>query len=167
MTTTTLSRNAAELYATNTVRETNNGRCQISGVMASGEYGAGNWCHRVAEGRGGPKVPANGLWLSAPAHRATHNAAALSRRAGWMVDTPPKSTRWTLDEWSGYVRQVPALCLGQGVAGWFLLDASGDGMAELVDPEDLDAAAARFGIDPTLTLPGALAELTRITGWRA
>ena len=156
------SRTAAEMYAVNAVRELNLGRCSLTGL-----YGAGQWCHRVAEGRGGPKVPANGLWLDASAHAASHSAAALSRRAGWMIDTPPKSTRWTFDEWSAYVRQVPALCLGQGAAGWYYLDASGDGMAALVDPEDLDDAAVQFGLDPTLTLPEALAELTRVTGWRA
>ena len=146
-----LSRTAADLYATNVVREMNLGRCQLTGATASGEYGGGNWCHRVAEGRGGPKTPANGLWLRAEVHSATHSAAALSHSAGWMVDTGADP------------RTVPVLCLCQGIPAWWTLDASGDGMARLATAAEVAAA----GLDPALTLPAALAELTRVTGWRA
>ena len=162
MTAATLTRSAAELYATNIVREANNGRCQISGLVATGEYGSGNWCHRVPEGQGCPRVPAGGLWLDHAVHMVTHSARDLSRRAGWMI-RPPVAFRWTTEEWSAYVRPIPALCIVGGQDGWWLLDASGDGLARLAD--DTEVAAA--GLDPTLTLPEALAELERVTGWRA
>jgi len=158
---TTLTRTAADLLATNVVRELNMGRCALTNVMAAD--GSGNWCHRVAEGRGGPKIPANGVWMTALAHRATHSAAALSRACGWMVSTPPDSTRWTLEDWGAYLRRIPVLCLAQGIPAWFLLDDSGDGVARLAEDAEVEAA----GLDPARTLPEALAELERVTGWRA
>lgn len=158
---TTLSRTAVETYATNVVRELNLGRCALTGAAAP--KGVGNWCHRAAEGRGGPKIPSNGLWLHASVHAATHSAAALSRACGWMVDTPGNSTRWTLDQWGAYLRRIPVLCQCQGISAWWSLDDSGDGVARLAEDAEVEAA----GLDPARTLPEALAELERVTGWRA
>jgi hypothetical protein len=128
------------------VRGRNMTRSQLTGTLDGGD-----WAHRVAAGRGGPKTPANGLWLTRREHDASHHEPTLSRRAGWMVDT-------RIDPIA-----VPALCLVQGIPGWWVLAD----LARLATDEELATAAITAEIDPALTLPTALTELRALTGLAA
>lgn len=82
---------ADELYARMAVTARSGGRCEmrIPGVCLGR---ATNWCHRIAEGQGGPWLASNGIagcgsGNATGCHGWTHQHPDLAKANGWIV--PP------------------------------------------------------------------------------
>jgi hypothetical protein len=153
LTTTRPPTTIAETYSKNIARERNNGRCQLTGRY---DPGATDFSHRIARGRMGRWSPSNGLYVAHSLHMALDNAFHIAHAAGWFIRTE------TAGDYTDPAT-IPALCICDDQAGWWWLDPHGDGQVSRADAAEVAAA----GLDPALTLPAALTELTRVTGWNA